>query len=580
MENIYEFSSIQKECQFIASKILESKLKSVVFYNKKIYKLYISFLLQNSSDLYFFSQNKELHKELSWIKIFQNGITPLDVAKISDQDRFTILSYKKNSKNELISEEFDKVESFLKNYYFDGVKSSDEIKSFFSNFPFFNNLNDFKSSRLLSFSNFLTEYSEHIIAKCKFYSETVIFVDYKLFNNYPFEENTVYFCPGLIDSSEFRTLAFPRLFDSNVSYFLSYFYLENRVNLNLVKQLKSLNPSIIKEENLTMSSVTKNDYDNIDISLFNVKNVLEGGLAVTKIKRYVDCPNYFWLSIFDKTRFQLSNSATSLGSACHLLVASYLQEIINGNNSLYDNSLEKIKEIISSYTTSKDFVSFSLDDFHTKLAILKSSKTISETLDFYNNSNFAPASVESKLGENLNFEIELSEDQKVKINGIVDRIDKVKDSNSFSVVDFKSGQSSFSQNDFQLSLYAAGLQSSFPDSQIVGLFSQKLSESMIDLDASSTTKTLLSGPFVNEEINNFDINATNNKESKLVKYKLNKDGSVSKTSSGVSSEEINNIIDSNIEKAKAALKDIIDKKSFNSFNFEKCKNCPYNFICR
>ena len=173
--------------------------------------------------------------------------------------------------------------------------------------------------------------------------------------------------------------------------------------------------------------------------------------------------------------------------------------------------------------------------------------------------------------------------EEISLTGIIDRIDTYSDGKFtyFNVIDYKSGNDTFSYNKLQLGLYALSIQKTVANSVISGMYVQKISDNFKDLDKDVNTPTKLKGPSLENTVNHMDIAFASgaSDSSDFIQAKRNKNGSLSKASEIYSQDDMQNIMDEEYQKAEEILTKIFEKEGKIAKRHDLCRNCRYNFIC-
>lgn len=207
-------------------------------------------------------------------------------------------------------------------------------------------------------------------------------------------------------------------------------------------------------------------------------------------------------------------------------------------------------------------------------------------------------------------QITLSEDEKIRLKGRLDRLDicEQEDQVYIKVVDYKSGNTAFDLValyhglQLQLVLYMNAAvemeQQEFPDKHILpaGIFYYHVEDPMLDRKDTESAEevqerliqklrpdglVLHDGEAV--QLLDVEINPENNRNSSVIPVAYNKDGSFSKTSKIVSYEQFQTLGNYVNKKVYEIGRDILDGKAqtapYSMGTKDACTYCPYKGIC-
>ncbi len=328
------------------------------------------------------------------------------------------------------------------------------------------------------------------------------------------------------------------------------------------------NEKILKEANKEITVKLKGEKINLDVT------------SPTTIEEFYKCPYKNFLSHILKLKDNDDGSvyANYVGNIVHEIFKIFLSDIKDKENLNNEQIFSFIDKAVKKVMENEEYSRF-MDDGDKKRIICRSLKE-AETyckkfyLD-YSNSSFRPLYLEKKFGDGEDLgAIELL-NGKVKLKGIIDRVDYYKD--YFRIIDYKTGgvdvddANLFAGVKIQLYLYALALKTD----NIAGLYYLHVDDSFNGYGKEK--ECLLKGKTLDDK----DLIKAQDK-------KIFEDG-ISKTFSvkikgdffnGVDSkEDLKNKIDYSKKISENAVKEIFDGVIVPS-PFEKtCDYCPYVGIC-
>ena len=595
MTTTFEFSTAQKEIDGVIKYLKEHENelgKTIIFYNSKDYRNFMYFCCRKYKlNIDFFCKVPDIDfKEFGWVILLKSGITQENLMRISNIDRIKMLSYRPEYKNGEIEELKEKVSKILENCHFENEKTFKEIVNHFqqSAYPFSINIPEFSGK--MNYNEFVDYYHNQLINKTetnKMNGYSIIATDYQNagFLNSPFD--TIVLMNACMDdygkelTKKFDYAKWTTVPNKIISYFSSDNtspLLENEV---ILKAFSS--EEVIKEEFLDKPSFIDSKIKEYDLSKLDVSKTIGSSIASTKVIRFPNCPFAFWTSVLERVKVPTTNNPTSIGSACHFLINMALTDVLNGKLSTYIKK-EYLQEEVEKYAETPEFKNYILDRLTVENVISKSVETIYGTFQQLNNSDFKLLGTEVRIGEASQLKVNIEGLGDISLTGVIDRVDTYeKDGVKFlNVVDYKSGNDSFSVNKTQLAIYALSLKNTFPTAEIGGMYVQKIAENMVDLDKEATNKFKLKGPTLAPVVNNMDNSLGKSEDktaSEYIQVKLNKNGSLSKASEVVSQEEMGELLDVELETVKETLSRIANKEATIMSRGEYCRTCSYNYIC-
>lgn len=335
--------------------------------------------------------------------------------------------------------------------------------------------------------------------------------------------------------------------------------------------------------------------------------------SASRLERYRSCPFSYFIeyTLKAKERKILKIGAPDIGSAMHLILEKFVKYCTE--NKMFAKNLceEEIRAILLNITNE------CFSNVLKKTAVNTKSnqyllKRIEENLvrcafllvKHIQSGKFEPVECEMKFGADSEIAaavIDLTSGKKLKINGIIDRLDKYEDETGtyFRVVDYKSGAKTFSMGkivyglDLQLALYLYVATQSQKNAKPAAMLYFKVAEPMI------SSEVMLSESAAKAEVEkkmkmdgvvlaNDDIikamDLTIEGKSDIIPVAYNKDGSFKSSSSVATMAEFEKIF-KHIKKQMKEIGDSIlggrcDISPSLYDGHSPCEYCKYSSVCR
>lgn len=388
---------------------------------------------------------------------------------------------------------------------------------------------------------------------------------------------------------------------TNNSYFLFNNTNPNFAKTNLIqniKQFETNNSSLLRENTFNIYGALKKVQKNVDEVLNNVNHtnivenlenkqtqILKNGINVSEIESFYTCPFIH----FAKYGLKIKETETSeftareFGNILHEYVKIIVPKINAETANLEDESVKVLDQILSK----KQYEHLKLNPKNANA--IKSLKQeilrINNALTKLNNlSTLKPLWLEKKFND---FTISNGK-TKIQINGIIDRVDF--DDESFSVIDYKTGGSDFSDftdiasgKKLQLIVYAYVVKSK-TNKQPIGTFYLPLNNVFSKNNGEELYK--LKGVISNNITNILKLDKRMNETnytSGVLNLKTNKDGKVSGKIL-ISNEDFDRIINYVTNMVLNACKQIEDGKiapePLKTSKFVACEHCEFLGMCK
>ena len=323
------------------------------------------------------------------------------------------------------------------------------------------------------------------------------------------------------------------------------------------------------------------------IRLERNKDVIVNELASpTTIENYFTCPYKAFLSNGLKVRERETGeiNAPKIGTLIHEIFASYARDILLVfNKESSDKLFEKVKLEVMQKQEFSRFLQEKETKYSLESAFLACKKLCYNLYQQLSVSDFKPeaGNIEVSFGDGKNcaFPAVSLLGGKVKLSGIIDRVDTYED--FCRIVDYKTGKidssdaSLFAGIKLQLFLYASSVRKV---KKMAGAYYVKVSDEFINVEQHQ--KTLMQGKTLGEEKLIFaqDNSFLGKGSSEFLGVSKNKDGTFKKGTT-VSSEEFNAYVDYAIRVSEKAVSQMTDGVIVASPYSETCKYCNYASVC-
>lgn len=363
----------------------------------------------------------------------------------------------------------------------------------------------------------------------------------------------------------------------------------------------------------------------------NMINYVDEGLAkklydkpfkssISRLETFINCPfsHFIRYGLRPEERKEYKIKSPDLGRLLHKAIDSYVKKVqinkIAWNDIEKDESDKLVEEIIDDIVP--EFQNNVLYSSYRYMYLVKKLKRVSKRatwtiIEHLRKGEFTPLFHEFGFGEGLNFdapaiEIELPNNEKILLEGRIDRIDILDTDNGkfIKIIDYKSGNKKFSLSDvyyglqIQLIVYIDTFINSknFIKDELYpgGVFYFKIDDPLIkseEIDESKIEEELmkklkLDGLIVKDikVIKALDKDIEINKKSNIIPVSMNKDKSISKNSSVIEKEELDQLI----IHVKNIIKEIGIEILKGNVKIEPCKTkqhtacdfCEFKSICQ
>lgn len=359
-----------------------------------------------------------------------------------------------------------------------------------------------------------------------------------------------------------------------------------------------------------------------------IANILYGKAligSVTRLEQYVKCAFKYYLTygLSIKERELFNFETKDMGNVFHGALEEYAKGLKKQNHKWTDVSEEErarlTHEAVESYVESDDF-SVLKSSFRSKYMIERMARIVDRSVDVMTNhlkaGEFNPTGYELsfRTTDNIDsFTFKLSEDEIMKLSGKVDRLDtyETDDKLYIKIIDYKSGnlnldlieiykglklqlvtylnavkeisENEFRQKGVSKEIIPAGILYYHLDDPIV----EGSSKDSDDVIADNIYKQLKMTGLVNSDQETIRlIDKDFESASDIIPVKLNRDKSLSKTSSAVSTEDFD-VISKFVNKK---IKDIgvsilsgdikAEPHGVKGIDTTECNYCPYKSVCK
>lgn len=340
--------------------------------------------------------------------------------------------------------------------------------------------------------------------------------------------------------------------------------------------------------------------------------------SVSRLEKYASCPFSYYVQygLKAKERRIMKMEAPDIGSFLHLVISRFSEDLKkeglkwteiddDWSNKKIDYLVEDIVENASGLPLKRTKRYIYLKERLKKVV----KRSIWLIIEHVKRSGFEPIMYEAAFGEEEGLPamtLSLPEGGKIVLTGRIDRIDllKINNENYVRIIDYKSGNKDFKLSDvfyglqLQLILYLSaiwekGLKGITDKVLPAGVFYFKLDEPLIrtngkdedkDMEIEIMKKMKMRGLILADAdiVKEMDRNINGN--SFIIPARINKDGSLGKSSSVATIEQFE-MLKSYVKEALYSISKEMSKGNISISPYKKnkhtsCKFCPYSAICR
>ena len=318
--------------------------------------------------------------------------------------------------------------------------------------------------------------------------------------------------------------------------------------------------------------------------------------SVTRLEKYYDCPfkHYMEFAINPERRKLFAETAADRGNYNHLAYKEFFDRCLDGKISLsispeeYEKELESIFAVLDKEHNDGYLESSSKNRYLAGTMKERIKTSLWMAIEQLRKGDFKIMVNEYSVGRNISLPIKIAEET-FYLTGIIDRVDRAGE--KLRVIDYKSGNIDFDTQELrvgiqlQLPIYSYAMEQE--DIQVAGMHYFRMKDFILDVDENNSPlrEYRLSGPTIDnlDTIMLYDRELENGKASDVISAELTTKGDISKRSKVVSSEEMHELMDVAMEKAKDAVSEILDgdSKAFPlvSKNHDACTYCKYKGLC-
>ncbi len=359
------------------------------------------------------------------------------------------------------------------------------------------------------------------------------------------------------------------------------------------------------------------DYKNVSVRLDkSVTDVLyknDVSASASRLERYRSCPFSYFIeyTLKAKERKILKIGSADIGSIMHAILEKFVKVCVETKLSWNDLNEQQIRSLLLNITNEYFSNVFKRSFLNTKSNsylfgrleknLVRCALLITQHMK---RGKFEPVECEVKFGGANKLSaavIDITSGKKLKINGIIDRLDKYEDESGtyFRVVDYKSGSKNFSLGklvyglDLQLALYLHVALENNKNSKPAAMLYFKIAEPLISAkstlskeqaDSEIAKKMKMDGIVLAEDniIKALDENISS--KSDIIPVSYNKDGSFKSGCGAVTQKEFEIIFKHIKKQMKQIGADILNGKCDISpclyENMAPCRYCKYSSVCR
>ena len=333
-------------------------------------------------------------------------------------------------------------------------------------------------------------------------------------------------------------------------------------------------------------------------------------ISASRLERYANCPFAYLIEhlLALKPRKLFAPTAGDFGSFYHLVLEQVGRELGDSPEAWASLTTETINSLVGNASATAVMKLPALSQTPRGQYILKRMSQVSKTSlwalsEHVRSGDFKPQNFELSFGSEAHHPplvLSLPDGSTASLSGIIDRVDVMHkgDKTYLRIVDYKSGNPSFKMSDIyngtqlQLLLYMAALLNISPNTSPGGVFYLKLDNPLLERDKSSSDRELLSkfkldGLVVDSIARNMD-NGLSGHSANIKGLYGKTDGTLSNTSSVISSEDFSKVLMETIAKATDVAYEInsgnADVRPLEQLRGNQresaCDTCQYSSICQ
>ncbi len=336
-------------------------------------------------------------------------------------------------------------------------------------------------------------------------------------------------------------------------------------------------------------------------------------MSVSRLEKYSACPfSYFMTYMLQARERKVSKiGAPDIGNMVHRALEYFVKAAQASGTSIREMPPAQIGALVGQVSTRVTEEMFSGMASVTKSAAYFAKRLqtnlercVQVLVRHVALGKFEPVGSEVHFGDDGDLKavaVSLTNGKKIKIHGVIDRLDKYEGENGtyYRVIDYKTGSKSFSMDnianglDFQLMLYMEAVVGGDATKKPAAVLYFKIREPMLSKDCLTDADTIaaeirkamrLDGFCVDtpEVLEAMDV--TGAQESEVFALKYNKDGSISANSS-VGSMQLFDCMAKRVRRSVRAVGDGLMKGEISILpvrtgKLDACRYCPQNPVCQ
>jgi len=333
--------------------------------------------------------------------------------------------------------------------------------------------------------------------------------------------------------------------------------------------------------------------------------------SVSRIEKYFECPfaHYIDYGLRPRPRKELEVDYRDIGSFMHIFIEIFFRKLLVSNFKWMNISqdeinliVEKVMEEINHKKISKVFENNSRDNYLINKLKRTGRRTIEVLLKHLEFDNYTPSFFEldfSKKGEFPALELSLNDEEKMYIEGRIDRVD-LADNGLVKIIDYKSGNKDFDLSrlyhglQLQLIVYMSAILHTNKNYRPAAVFYFKIDDPLLDgkkininnIEKERLKKFKLNGLVLDdmEIFKSLDNELEQGGNSLIIPVRLKKDGKPYKYSSVIDEENLKKLINYVHKKISEAGREIIKGKiNIEPVKYSSrtaCEYCDYKSICK
>ncbi len=379
----------------------------------------------------------------------------------------------------------------------------------------------------------------------------------------------------------------------------------------IYKVLKEKEPAFAKLlSHCTDGVVQANKLDKKQVEILYPQDI---SMSITRLEQYSGCPfSYFMTYMLSAKERKISRiGAPDIGTMVHRALEYFVAAAHENGESIAAMAPARVHALIgevSGRVTQEMFEGMAgvskASEYFAKRLRVNLERCVQILVRHIALGKFEPVGSEVHFGDDGELKavaVSLTSGKKVKIHGVIDRLDKYEGSDGtyYRVIDYKTGSKSFSLDnianglDYQLMVYMEAALEGKADKKPAAVMYFKIKEPMLSKNGMTDTNTIaseirksmrLDGRCIDTPEILEAMDCTGAVESEVFKLKYNKDGSISSRGVDVCSMQMFSCMAKRVRRSirevgDALLRGEISILPVRTAQKDACRYCPHKPVC-